>query len=921
MVKKAAQAIPNELLRRARLERGWTQHVVADRIGAPNAMMVTRWERGKAFPSPYYVERLCQLFEQKASDLGLLRASPVPIVSRAASQQKAEARPSRPSAEPTARPSEHEGTRASLWHSTLPMPLTAFVGREREIEALVALMQNTSARLLTLTGPGGVGKTRLALSLAAAVADTFADGVCFVSLAPISDPEQVLPAIAQALGLWEVGNHPLMDHVRDFLREKYLLLLLDNFEQVAAASPHMAALALSCPSLRLLITSRAALHLSGEYEFPVPPLPTPDLTQLPEPQVLAQVAAVQLFVERAHAILPAFELTEANARTIAEICVRLDGLPLALELAAARSKLLPPQALLARLSRRLEILTGGARDLPNRQQTLRNTLQWSYDLLTPQEQRLFRQLSVFVGGCTLQAAEAVCHEEHAESEDLLGVLEGSASLVDKSFVLQTAREGNEPRLLMLETIREFGLECLEACGETATVRHAHARYYLGLAQEAQVYLEGTEQAGWLERLERESANLRAALLWALEQQESEIALRLSGTLFRFWEARRYLREGRTFLERAEASSRSIPARSQAKPLSTAGFLTTFQSGIERLAVLSQEAGVGQHEVGDNHRRAFSLYLLGYIAWATGDFAMARAHAEEGLAVARASDAPVILAALLALLGQVAFEEGEASRASALLEEALTLQQATGDMRGSIFTLSTLIRLLFAQDEVALVRTRNEERLALSQALGFRWGIADSLTVQGHLALQEGNEATAEEVFKESLALLREINDHGAIAACLQSIGVAVAAQGRLTESTWLWGAAETMCGALGESLLPVEHALGARAALAVRAELGEEAFTTAWAEGQALTPEQALARLGRPSSRHKQAALPTTNDLTPREMEVLRLLARGLTSGQIAEQLVIGPVTVNSHVRSIYNKLGVSSRAAATRFALEHHLL
>jgi hypothetical protein len=294
---------------------------------------------------------------------------------------------------------------------------------------------------------------------------------------------------------------------------------------------------------------------------------------------------------------------------------------------------------------------------------------WSYDLLTPQEQSLFRRLSVFVGGNTLQAAEAVCHDERDDGEELLDVLEGSASLVDKSFVLQMACEGDEPRLLMLETIREYGLECLEASGETATTRRAHARYFLNLAQEVQPHLEGTDQAGWLERLkrlERESANLRTALLWALEQQESEVASRLSGALFRFWEAHRYQREGRTFLERALASSRSIPTRGRAKPPSTSGFLTTFQSGIERLAALSREAGVVHRELGDSRQRAFSLYLLGYIAWATGDFATARSHVEEGLAVARVSDAMVILAALLVLSGQVAFDEGEESKARALL---------------------------------------------------------------------------------------------------------------------------------------------------------------------------------------------------------------------------------------------------------------
>jgi DNA-binding CsgD family transcriptional regulator len=567
-------------------------------------------------------------------------------------------------------------------------------------------------------------------------------------------------------------------------------------------------------------------------------------------------------------------------------------------------------------------LTGGARDLPSRQRTLRNTIQWSYDLLTPQEQRLFRRLSAFVGGCTLHAAAAVCQDERDEHEGPLDVLEGAASLVDKNFVLQIEREGDEPRLLMLETMREYGLESLEASRETETLCRVHARYYLRLAEEALAHLEEVEQAVRLEQLERESANMRAALLWAVEHQESEMALRLGGALFRIWEARRYLREGKSFLDRALTSSQSIAA-GQVKALYTMGFLTTFQRGIERVVLLGREAGVGHRDLGDSHKLAFSFYLLAYIAWATGDFATACSHAEEGLAVARGSDATVILASLLVLLGQVTFNEGGASRARELLEEGLALQRASGNTRGCVLTLSHLIRVLFAQDEVSLARACNEERLVLSRELDFHWGIADSLTVQGHLALQEGNEAGAEELFKESLMLLRAVNDNGAVAACLHSIGVAIAMQGRLLETAWLWGASEAMCTTLGESLLPVELSLAAHGVIAVRAELGEETFTTAWIQGLSMTPEQAFALLERSKSRGKcqQASPSATNELTAREMEVLRLLVEGLTNAQIARRLVIGLVTVNSHVRSIYSKLGVSSRAAATRFTLEQHLL
>ncbi|WP_172632048.1 LuxR C-terminal-related transcriptional regulator [Dictyobacter arantiisoli] len=902
-------------MRTKRLQRQWSQRELAERVGT-TITTVKRWERQATVPSPYFRMKLTALFGTSEEVLGLREAP--------SSEQGLLKEPHPRSSPERFADGPHLLDLSEVQRrSTLPSDLTAFFGREHEMAEMKALLQRTSVRLVTLTGPGGVGKTRLALSLTAAIADTFADGVCFVSLASINDPEQVLPAIAQALGLWETLDHPTSEDVEDFLHEKHLLLLLDNFEQVAAASLQVATLVRSCPHLHLLITSRAALHLSGEYEFPVPPLPIPDLAQLPDAQSLGQVAVIHLFVERAHSILPSFELTATNARTIAEICVRLDGLPLAVELAAARIKLLPPQALLARLSHRLTLLTGGARDLPDRQQTLRNTIQWSYDLLTPQEQFLFRQLSVFVAGCTLPALATVCRSQGDEIQEPLDVLDGIASLVDKSFVLQTSWEREEPRLLMLETIREYGLECLDVDGETASVRREHAHYYLGLAQEILTPLENVEQAIGLERLEPENANLRAALQWALEHQEGGMALHLSGALFRFWEARRSLREkSETFLERVIASSWSIPTQRQGKPLCTTSFLTSFQHSIEHLAMLSQEAGVVQREWAGSHQHAFSLYLHGYVAWANGDFATAHARAEEGLAVARAADEAILFAALLVLLGQVAFEEGETDQACALLEEGLARQQVSGDMRGSISTLSFLIRVLFAQDKESLARRRNVERLELSQALHYQWGIADGLTILGHLAMQEGNEAMAKERFDESLTLLREVNENGAIAALLHSAGVAVAAQGHLQEAVRLWGASEAMCRALGESLLLVERVVVVRGTVAVLTELGEEAFLTAWAEGQAMTPEQALAMLGQGSgsSRHKDTSPFEKNKLTTREVEVLQLLARGRTNAQIAEALVISLLTVKAHVRSIYSKLGVTSRSAATRYALEHQL-
>jgi predicted ATPase len=392
--------------------------------------------------------------------------------------------------------------------SNVPAPLTLLIGREQEVAEACALLLRPGVRLVTLTGTGGVGKTRLGLHIATALLGAFADGVCFVSLAPMSDPALVVPTIAAALGIREIGGSILLDLLKAYLRDKCLLLLLDNFEQVVDAAVQVADLLAVCPQLKVLVTSRAALHIRGEQEFVVPPLAVPDPKHLPDLLTLSTYEAVELFLQRIQAVKPEFHLTDANATAVAEMCIRLDGLPLAIELAAARIKLLSPQALLTRLEHRLNLLTGGARDVPERQQTLRNTIEWSYDLLSPGEQLLFRRLAVFVGGCTLEAVEAICTTLDGEAT---AVLERVTSLVDKSLISQQEQVGGEYRLMMLETIREYGLECLTASGEMETTRRAHAYYYLLLAEEADPELWGHQQSMWFERLEREHENLRAGL--------------------------------------------------------------------------------------------------------------------------------------------------------------------------------------------------------------------------------------------------------------------------------------------------------------------------------------------------------------------------------------------------------------------------
>lgn len=440
--------------------------------------------------------------------------------------------------------------------ANFPVQLTTLIGRGLEVAAALEMMRRPEVRLLTFTGPGGVGKTRLALRVVENLVGEFEDGVYLVSLAPVRDPDLVVPAIGRTLGITEVGEKPLHERLSAHLRDKRTLLLLDNFEHVAPAATVVSGLLTTCPGLAVLATSRERLHLSGEHEYPVPPLSVPDRERLPPPKDLTRYKAVALFVERARAARPDFRLTEENAEAVVEICARLDGLPLAIELAAARVKLLPPQALLTRLQQGSGLLRGGGLDLPARQRTLRSTLQWSHDLLDEHEQRMLRRLSIFAGGCTLHAAEAV---SGATGDLPAETLELVASLVDKNLLRQVEGAGGEPRLFMLETIREYALERLAESGEAEIVRRAHADYYLVLAEEAEPKLMTAEQMTWLDLLEREHNNLRVALRWSLDLAGAETALRLVGALWRFWHVRGHLSEGRRWLEEALALDGGEPS--------------------------------------------------------------------------------------------------------------------------------------------------------------------------------------------------------------------------------------------------------------------------------------------------------------------------------------------------------------------------
>jgi non-specific serine/threonine protein kinase len=615
----------------------------------------------------------------------------------------------------------------------------------------------------------------------------FADGACFVPLSPVSDPTRVVTAIAQALGLWKIADLSPEEQVHAALRERHLLLLLDNFEQVVAGAPQLASLLASCPRLCLLVTSRAALHLSGEYEFSVQPLAVPDLTQLHSPETLAQGAAVQLFVERTQAIQPAFGVTPANARAIAEICVHLDGLPLAIELAAGRSKLLPPQALLARLSHRLVVLTGGAQDLLTRQQTLRNTLQWSCDLLTAEEQRLFRWLSIFVGGCTLEAAEAVCQ---VDGEQASSVLEGVASLLDKSLVQQTERDQEAPRLVLLETLREFGLDCLAREGEREAARRAHARYYLELAEAAESELEGPRQAAWLVRLEQEHDNLRTALEWALEEateqvaERKELALRLCAALQLLWLRHGNYREASTFLERALASSEGEHTSLRARALGTAAYLAIFRGDSTQAEALAKQSLALCRELEDTRGIADSLFVLADIAWPKGKTTEKLLLHEEIVRLMRHRGQLKEVGSALFNLAMELSMHGEYARGQALFEEALELFRQAGD---ELWVGATLVEsatfLWLTLGDAATIRQRLQEGRALINKVGDRRWSALSIGTAAMVTLWEGEMDGAASLARESLVICREIDSRWYITWALLVLGRVQAQRGELSAAS------------------------------------------------------------------------------------------------------------------------------------------
>ena len=604
-----------------------------------------------------------------------------------------------------------------------------------------------------------------------------------------------------------------------------MLLLLDNFEQVISAAPLVAELLVACSELKILITSREGLRISGESEYLVPPLALPNLKQLPSLESLSQYAAVELFIQRAKAVKPGFKITNDTAPAVAEICYRLDGLPLAIELAAARIKLLPPRAMLARLEHRLEFLTGGGRDLPARQQTLRNAIAWSYDLLDENEQKLFRRLSVFVGGCTVDAVEAVAEDDPSRGS----VLDRLESLLDKSLLQEVEGANGELRFMMLETLREFGLEQLEASGEEDTIRRRHADFFLSIAEQTEARLESAGQVEWINRMEQEHDNLRAALEWSKTAEGSaETCLRLAGALGLFWEARGYYSEGR---ERLAAILLTEPAQgrtaARARLLARAAELAYRQSDYAATTSFAGESLAIYREVGDRQGIASALIKLGNAATEMGDYAAASGFLEEALKTWRKLEDKHGIARALISSGWVALRSGNYPLAKARLVEALALSRELGDTRNIAFELSGLGEVALRQQDYVRATQLVEESLELRRQLGNKWGVGVSLGILGWVAMREEKWERAMARLGESLEVRREIGDQSGSAWCLERLAAVAMAQGQAEKAVRLFGAGAALRASIRSVIDPADQPAYDSKILSLRKELGKERFTAA----------------------------------------------------------------------------------------------
>ena len=761
------------------------------------------------------------------------------------------------------------------------MELSSFVGREKERAEVKRLLEET--RLLTLTGSGGSGKTRLALAVASEHLEGFEDGVWMIELASLADPSLVAQALASALGVREQPGRSLSESLSDYLASKKLLLVLDNCEHLIEACAELAeALLRYSPELRVLATSREALGITGEVAWPVPSLSLPDLRRLPDIESLPEYESARLFVERAVAANPTFTVTEQNAPAVAQVCYRLDGIPLAIELAAARTKVLSVEEVADRLDDCFRVLSAGGRTARPRQHTLHATMDWSHDLLSDEERTLFRRLSVFAGGFSLEAAETVCVGGDAERDEVLGLL---SRLVDKSLVV-AREEGGETRYRLLETVRQYGSERLSESDEAAEFRERHAGYYLTLAEEAEPELKGEGQLTWLERLEREHDNLRASMRWLLERGELEAAARLGWALWLFWGIRAHFAEGRRSMEQA-----LTPEGSVAMPESV---------------------------------RAQALFVVGMMANYQGDHLSAEPPIEESLGLFRKLEDKSGTAWALSNASIAAIGLGRQQQAISLIEESVDLFLDVGEKWGASIQFCFLAVAWRDRGDHGRAKPLAERGLALSREVGERQGISSVLYTLATLAQAERDHERAKDLFEEGLKLSAELGNEADIAHCLEGLASTAGAEGRIERAARLWGAEEALLGNIEAAVYTYvpERSLHRLRVDAARTRLGEEAFEAAWSEGRAMSPEEAVGyALEQEATPQRTTPEPYPAGLSAREAEVLGLVAGGLTNAEVAEKLFLSSRTVGWHLSSIYRKLGSHSRTEAARFASEHGLL
>ena len=848
-------------LKQRRKQLDLTQAMLAARVGCA-AETLRKIEAGRRRPSREILERLVEHLQ-------------VPEEERSPLLRQARARLARVEDAPGSSTQANQPL-VLLRRSRLPASLTPLIGRAREVAAICNLLTGDAARLLTLVGPPGVGKTRLSTQVASDVEPHFRDGVYFVRLAPLADAARVDSAIARILDIPESADRPLVESLEHALHHKHLLLVLDNFEHLAAAAPLVTSLLEAAPRVTVLVTSRTPLHLYGEYAYQVPPLEVPNPTELPPFEQLVEYEAIRLFEARAQAVQSEFRVTTEHAPVVAEICARLDGLPLAIELAAARLKHFVPRELLRRLSSRLDELGPGPRNVAERHQTLRGAITWSFLLLDPNEQQLFARLGVFAGGCTGQALAAVCVSEGAQGQDVQVALE---SLLGHNLVRREIGRDGEPRFLMLETILEYARERLDAYGVEHVVRSRHSAYYLGVAETAEPALRGPDQAAWLERLEAEHDNFRAALRWSIHSGNIEAALRLSASLGRFWLVRGHWSEGAQWLDEVLVRSGELSPALRAKALYYAGGLADYRGEAECQRVLHTEALTLYRQLGDKAGMATILNCLGNLVGSEGNPEQARQLYAESLTLFQELDDIEGMAKALGGLGGQAEVQGNYVAARALLEESLRLTRQLGHSEftaGDLFNLALLVLHHSDLDQAALWLN---EAWELWQHVGHRPGLALVQFQLGRIAYARGAYARAVAHHEQSLSLARDLNmtllalplyglgcvararhefqkatallqeslmligqggDRRLIALCLEALaGVAMPRQPE--RAARLLGTATSLHTRHRVPLTPFDYVEYDRDMATLHAQLDEAAIEAAWGDGQAMTLEQAVA--------------------------------------------------------------------------------